>query len=1220
MSGLRRAALALLGVGGIVAAVAWVPASATAQESGPGNITITSAGPDGTGNPYDLTVVADDLNGVDLTSMTVYLSGPIDYTISDMQPADDGSDPSSQAWAPSSVIPTSDLPAGTYQITVDATDQDNETDTGIPAGTIQYYDNATSISVKPSQSTVTWGSQDVTFGGSVTGTASYDGTTGVAIAGASVNVSENGSPVTEVTTAADGSYSYGPVNVSATTDFDFSVQAAGDGSYPGQDSGPIPINAIQASPTAVQAGLSAFSYSDGSDILTFTGSAAVTPDSVPLTDVPVDLTTGDSGPQGAVTTTDSNGNFSYTVPDVTSPDDYDFSVSGGTYAAGDADVSLNPATTSLQVSANPPQVSWDGSGPDPVTFSGTVTVTAAGGSPVNAAGVPIDLSVDGGPVTDDVTQTQSDGTFSYGPVTGITADTTYTFTADAPDLSGSGDSQTVDVDPYAPAGSTQIAVSSSPASAQVTEGATTVNLTATVTTIPPDSDEAGQAAANIPVYVDGASIGTTNSQGQVTDPDLPAGTYSFTVPSLNPSDPTDAPYAPASADETVAASPATTKINITNSPLQPITFGNPTTSIDGSVTAQQPPIFTDPQSVPVTDAGVDLNGSSTSITTDGSGDFTYTTPDLTVPKTDYDFTVPASGDSLYSEGDSGQVEVDVDPGQTDLTVTQAATGPNTETFTAGVQITPGGGPPTPAIEGGGPGVPIDLSINGGAATQVGVTDSTGVLTYGPVSVTPGATYTFTVPANALYGNASQDVSLSQETTSLQVTPSQTFVTEGSQNVTFNGTVQVTPIGGTTPTSIGQPVSVYLNGGSTPVATTNSDGQFSYTAPAISADTNYDFSVAATSTYTEGDQEVPISVNPADTKIADVKLSPTEVKYGQKTTLTGTVEYQNASSAWTALPGASVSIAEGTTSLGTFTSGTNGSFTATLPSTHGFGWTATVSAATLTAGTQAVGNLVISVPLKVKSFGASLGVNGSVGLDGCLEVTAPVSYGPMTTVTVQYSANGKSHWKTLGRLALHNLDSAVKSCPRADESYFSGSIAAKLDNAYYRADYPADDSFQGAVSGVIHSWRYQTKITGFSVSPRTVTENEHFTIKGRLWFLGSKGWVPYADKKVDYLYHESGTSFWGSLGSSTSSSKGYFSEVAAGGTGSFVVILYAQYQGSKVNLAARSTGITVTNKASGAAILSSALSVQLAKSATQQASIAREDYLIIDSAKIRSPHI
>jgi len=301
-----------------------------------------------------------------------------------------------------------------------------------------------------------------------------------------------------------------------------------------------------------------------------------------------------------------------------------------------------------------------------------------------------------------------------------------------------------------------------------------------------------------------------------------------------------------------------------------------------------------------------------------------------------------------------------------------------------------------------------------------------------------------------------------------------------------------------------------------------------------------------------------------------------------------------------------------------TASANGAFTATLPSTHGFGWSATVNGATLTAGAQDVGNLTISVPLRVKSFGASLAVTGRVNLTGCLQVTVPVNYGPITPVTVQYSSNGKNHWKTLGKLALDNSDKAQKSCPSATESYFSGSIASKLANAYYRADFPANNSFQGAVSGVIHAWRYQTKITGYAISPRTVTKGQDFSITGRLWWDGRKGWVPYAHETVYFVYNQKGTSFWGKLGSTKTNAKGYFHQEGQGYPANFVVIMYAEYLGNKLNLATRSPGITVTNKESAVDFFNGGLSVQLTPSATQKARIAREEYLIVDTAKSRVP--
>src|ERR1700684_397230 len=110
MPRIRQTACASLGVFALLTAMAWVPATAMAQ-TGPGNITITSAGPDSGGDPYDLTGVANDGNGQALSSMTVHLSqGSNDvYDITDMQ-AVDTSDPTNQTWQPASPVPAAALP------------------------------------------------------------------------------------------------------------------------------------------------------------------------------------------------------------------------------------------------------------------------------------------------------------------------------------------------------------------------------------------------------------------------------------------------------------------------------------------------------------------------------------------------------------------------------------------------------------------------------------------------------------------------------------------------------------------------------------------------------------------------------------------------------------------------------------------------------------------------------------------------------------------------------------------------------------------------------------------------------------------------------------------------------------------------------------------------------------------------------------------------------
>jgi hypothetical protein len=226
------------------------------------------------------------------------------------------------------------------------------------------------------------------------------------------------------------------------------------------------------------------------------------------------------------------------------------------------------------------------------------------------------------------------------------------------------------------------------------------------------------------------------------------------------------------------------------------------------------------------------------------------------------------------------------------------------------------------------------------------------------------------------------------------------------------------------------------------------------------------------------------------------------------------------------------------------------------------------------------------------------------------------------VQLQYATGSRGPWHLLGRLQLHNTDRKAKGCSGPNESYFSGSIKAVNDNAYYRADFAANDSFQGAVSKVIHSFRYATKITGYAVSPTSIKTNGVVTMTGRLWRKTGRSWQPYAHRSVWILYNEKGTPYWNKLGTKPvqTSAQGYFREQGRGTGSGYVVVLYAEYYGSIVDLATRSTGVGVTVKAqsTGARLVALSpatgghppLSVQLAPAGQELSMLARQEQLIL----------
>jgi hypothetical protein len=955
---LRLTVSAVLGAAGIVLGMV---SPAVAASAAP-NITILSAGPDGSGDPYNLTIVADDGNGLPIQTMTAY----VENATTDVPPvtmtAQSVSNPASQTWVASPAITPATMPAGTYTVTVDVTDG-TESDTGLAAGSFSFAYATSSLTATAAPASVTQGSQNVTFSGQLTGTAS--GGTPVGIANA-----------------------------------------------------------------------------------------------------PVDLSGAASNP---VATTDANGDFSYAASGV-QPGSYTFSVAAdsGAYPAASATVTVSAqqATTSMTVSPSPASVT---EGMQAVTFSGTVSA---------GSGLPVYLSIGSGTPTQ-VTETGASGDFSY---------------------------LATDVQP---------------------------------------------------------------------------GTYTFSVQ--------QSPlglYSAASASTTVSAVAAPTTVTVSPSPAF-VTFGSPNVAFSGTVTALPEGSST---AVGIPDAPVYLNGSASPVaTTDANGNFSYDATGVT-QDTIETFSVPASSAGLYSSG-SDAVPINVDAGTSAMTVTANPPDINlatsTVTFTGTVSVTPyaPAGSPTPSSDGVGSGIPVYLSVGGATPTQVTTTDdANGDFSYTATDVTQAADYDFTVKSATYFTAASESVPIGQNQveSTLTVTPAPASVTEGSQTVTFSGQLTgVSPSGGSPVAVQKAPVDLSINGGTaTQVTTTDASGDFTYTATEISQKSTYDFSVAnSPNDYTQATDDITVAVDQAQTRITVVSVTPPHLKYGQNATLKATVQYLNGQT-WTALPDTAVHLSESATKLPTVTTTSAGTFTATLPSTHGPGWTAVVDAANLTLQAQATGNLTIALPLKFVSFSARLGVNKKLTASGCLEVITPEhDQPPGTFVDIQYSSRSRGPWRSLGTLALENDSDRVRTCRSHDQSYFSGAIPAKLVNAYYRAYFAATDSFQSQHSSPVHAWKYPTRIVSFTASKHTITSNGTVRFKGRLEAKG-KSWRGYGRQPIEILQ---GTQY---LTTVTSNSRGYFTALIGGPKKpeSFTVTTYAMYPGNATHLECLSKGIAVKVTAHGSDVV------------------------------------
>ena len=822
-------------------------------------------------------------------------------------------------------------------------------------------------------------------------------------------------------------------------------------------------------------------------------------------------------------------------------------------------------TSNLSVTPAPPAVTQ---GSQTVTFTGSLTGTAPGGSAVGIANVPVNLT---GAASNPVATTNSTGNFSY-QATGV-APGTYTFSVAG---TSAYPAATASASVTAQQAATSITVAASPASVTEGEQSVTFSGSVSVTPPPPATQTATGIGSGIPIYLNGSSTPVTqttdaNGDFSYTASNVQPGTYTFSVTAS-----TEGLYGSASATASVGAQVAPTTIAVTPSPVV-LTFGSQDASFTGTVTAL-PQGATTPVPIPGAQVYVSIGGATPvpiGSQTDASGHFSYSASGIT-SSTDYDFTVSAS--SIYSAA-SDDVPVDVDPGMTSVTVTANPPDINlassTVVFTGTVSVTPFG---STTAAGVGAGIPVYL--NGSTSPVADTTDANGDFSYTAHGVKAAADYDFTVNSATWYTAGSDSVPIGQDQvqSALTVTASPESVTEGAQAVTFTGTLTGVSPGGSTSVAIqNAPVDVSVDGG-TPaqIETTDVNGDFTYAVSGISKETAYAFSVGSTTTYTLATDNVTVGVSQAQTRITGITITPAHLKYGQTATLKGTVQYLSGTT-WTALPGTPVALAEGTVNLAQATSGSGGAFTASLPSTHGPAWTATVSPATLTLGTSAMGNLSIALPLVMKSFSARLGTDDKVTASGCVEMTAPIGSAPLTSVNIQYSARAHGPWKWLGTLQLHSESRRFRSCPGTDESYFSGALQAKLANAYYRAVFVATYSFAGTKSNPVHAWKYETRIVSFKITPRKVSPTSAATMKGRLEVLG-KSWRGFGRQRVIFVANQQGTSFWYTLAGppARTNSKGYFTQEVEGCTScNYVAITYAVYRGDATHLAARSTGIAVT---------------------------------------------
>jgi hypothetical protein len=311
----RAAALALAAAAAAAAAAVVVPAAAAANSS-PIVIDSVSSPP---GEPGLLSIQAEATSNI--TAFTVYIdSGTIpvlsipfyDFSLTSGS-AQDGT------WTVQSPITTSELSLGTYQVTVDATDEAGDSVTAASAPDDFFFGLYPSVTMAASTTTLSYSEQSVTFSGQVTA----DGPDGSPedVANQPVSITDSAGGSWPATTDQNGNYSVTVTpNLSGGTGSlagSFSVSVSG-GAAIAQASSPQVELTGDVDPVQVSVSLSK-SVADFGAKVTLTGSAQYEADGIwlPLANSAIDISgtdyySGDSVPTIAATT-DSSGDINDVV-------------------------------------------------------------------------------------------------------------------------------------------------------------------------------------------------------------------------------------------------------------------------------------------------------------------------------------------------------------------------------------------------------------------------------------------------------------------------------------------------------------------------------------------------------------------------------------------------------------------------------------------------------------------------------------------------------------------------------------------------------------------------------------------------------------------------------------------------------------------------------------------------------------------------------------------
>jgi hypothetical protein len=417
--------------------------------------------------------------------------------------------------------------------------------------------------------------------------------------------------------------------------------------------------------------------------------------------------------------------------------------------------------------------------------------------------------------------------------------------------------------------------------------------------------------------------------------------------------------------------------------------------------------------------------------------------------------------------------------------------------------------------------------------------------------------------------------------SITLTASSTTFSYNSPSITFSGTLSLTdPDGSAAAPSLAASQTVLLTNSlnRNDTATTGADGSYSLVIGQPDNGAYYvQYGGTATTALAQSPQ-VTVAASPDQAEVT-ANVSATQLNSGQSLTISGTAEYdpgtqfvplansvvQIYSGAAASEPGPLATVS--TDSLGNYTY----TFADTAPGTF-YVYAGGVPGNTFLDEvlSQAVVQTVkvnVALPLAISGLSASLSPFAALTLKGCL-VAGNGQLPPALTLSVQTAAKAAGPWKTLQ--TVRGLGSTTCGTAPATGLPFSYQVKVPAASAYYRLSYGGSTSFEPATSKVVHEAKVLTKITNFTISPRSVATDNFVTVSGRLW-RDSKGWHPFAHQKIWILVRYRGKWYYYShkpLTSSAGRFSGRFQVYFSG-------LWLTEFMGSATYFASASGRLSVT---------------------------------------------